>query len=254
MSTLIYLGLGSNQNRDHHLGLALDFLAALLIDFQCSPVYSSASVGCSGEDFFNLVVSGHTDLSLDQLSRALKRFEAQHIRVLNPKIVLPIDIDILLYGDHVGEYDCGVLPRSDLVDRPYVMMPMAALAPDAMHPITGKTYEAAWLEYEAKMSPQERPVMVACTLNRMSLSALPRERNDWSDDLVMCQKLKSLRLRQGLTQRKLAEIARVTHSSISVIEKNQASPGINTLDKILSALSMSLPEFFAELERSKVEG
>jgi transcriptional regulator with XRE-family HTH domain len=75
----------------------------------------------------------------------------------------------------------------------------------------------------------------------------------WTDDFVMAQTLKSLRLRQGLTQRKLAEKARVTHSSISVIEKNQASPGVNTLDKILSALSTSLPEFFAEIERGGAE-
>lgn len=249
MSTLIYLGLGSNQNRYHHLGQTLDFLAALLIDLQCSAVYSSASVGCSGDVFFNLVVSGHTDLSLEQLSCALKRFEAQHVRVLIPRIVLPVDIDILLYGDYVGEYDHGLLPRPDLIDRPYVMMPLAALAPDARHPVTGKTYKTAWLEFEKRMPPKEKPVIVACN----GLTTRKSGQAAWSDDFVMAQKLKSVRLRQGLTQRKLAAKARVTHSSISVIEKNQASPGVNTLDRILSALSTSLPEFFAELERDSVE-
>lgn len=193
MSSLIYLGLGSNQNQEHHLGQALDFLAALLIDLQCSPVYSSASVGCSGDDFFNLVVSGHTDLSLGQLSCALKRFEARYARVLIPRIVLPVDIDILLYGDFVGEYEHGVLPRSDLIDRPYVMMPLAALAPDAVHPVTDTTYKSAWLEFERRMPPKEKPVLVASDW----LTRHQSGQTAWTDDVVMAQKLKSLRLGQG---------------------------------------------------------
>ncbi|MGE8335024.1 2-amino-4-hydroxy-6-hydroxymethyldihydropteridine diphosphokinase [Pseudomonas laurylsulfatiphila] len=245
MSTLIYLGLGSNQDRDHHLGLAWDFLAALLVDVQCSPVYSSVAAGCVGDDFFNVVLSGRTDLTLDQLSDVLKRFEARYARGLAPRIVLPVDIDILLYGDFVGVYEHGVLPRSDLIDRPYVMMPLAVLAPDGVHPVTGKTYKATWLEFERDMPAEQKPVLVASDV--LTLQAAE------ADDFVMAQTLKSIRLRQGLTQRKLAEKARVTHSSISVIEKNQASPGVNTLGKILSALSTSLPEFFAEIERGRAE-
>jgi 2-amino-4-hydroxy-6-hydroxymethyldihydropteridine diphosphokinase len=249
MSTLIYLGLGSNQDRDHHLGLALEFLAALLVDIQCSPVYSSAAAGCVGDDFFNLVLSGRSDLSLGQLSDVLKRFEARYARVLDPRIVLPVDIDILLYGDFVGVYEHGVLPRSDLIDRPYVMMPLAVLAPEGVHPITGKTYKTTWLEFERDMPAEEKPVLVASDGVNLHKGANTAE----ADDFVMAQTLKSLRLRHGLTQRKLAEKARVTHSSISVIEKNQASPGVNTLGKILSALSTSLPEFFAEIERGSTE-
>ena len=249
MSTLVYLGLGSNQDRDHHLGLALEFLAALLVDVQYSPVYSSAAAGCVGDDFFNVVLSGRTDLSLGQLSDVLKRFEARYARVLVPRIVLPVDIDILLYGDFVGTYAHGVLPRSDLIDRPYVIMPLAVLAPEAVHPVTGKTYKTTWLEFERHIPAEEAPVLVA----RDRLSLPKGAKTAGADDFVMAQTLKSLRIRQGLTQRKLAEKARVTHSSISVIEKNQASPGVNTLGKILSALSTSLPEFFAEIERGGAE-
>jgi DNA-binding XRE family transcriptional regulator len=183
------------------------------------------------------------------LSDVLKRFEARYARVLAPRIVLPMDIDILLYGEFVGVYEYGVLPRSDLIDRPYVMMPLAMLAPEGVHPITGKTYKTTWLEFERDMSAEGKPVLVVSD----GLTLQQREKNAGADDFVMAQTLKSLRLRQGLTQRKLAEKARVTHSSISVIEKNQASPGVNTLGKILSALSTSLPEFFAEIERGGAE-
>lgn len=249
MSTLIYLGLGSNQDRDHYLGLALEFLTALLVDVRSSPVYCSPAAGCVGDEFFNVVLSGRTDLSLGQLSDVLKRFEARYARVLAPRIVLPVDIDILLYGDFVGTYAHGVLPRSDLIDRPYVMMPLAVLAPEAVHPVTGKTYKTTWLEFQRDIPAEETPVLVA----RDGLSLPKGAKTAGADDFMMAQTLKSLRIRQGLTQRKLAEKARVTHSSISVIEKNQASPGVNTLGKILSALSTSLPEFFAEIERGGAE-
>ncbi|MNG21779.1 HTH-type transcriptional regulator PuuR [compost metagenome] len=99
------------------------------------------------------------------------------------------------------------------------------------------------------MPAEEKPVLVASDGVNLHKGANTAE----ADDFVMAQTLKLLRLRHGLTQRKLAEKARVTHSSISVIEKNQASPGVNTLGKILSALSTSLPEFFAEIERGSTE-
>jgi DNA-binding XRE family transcriptional regulator len=158
---------------------------------------------------------------------------------------MPVDIDILLYGDFVGAYAQGELPRSDLVDRPYVMGPLAVLAPQGVHPVTGKTFAMTWLEFERDMPAEGKPVPVASDGQALHKGE--------ADDFVLAQTLKSLRLRQGLTQRKLAEKARVTHSSISVIEKSQASPGVNTLGKILSALSTSLPEFFAEIERGDTQ-
>lgn len=245
MSTLIYLGLGSNQDRAHHLRQALAFLSALLTDVRCSPVFSSPAVGCTGDDFFNLVLSGRTDLALGPLSHVLKQFEARYRRIRGPRIVLPVDIDILLYGDFAGDYEHGVLPRSDLIDKPYVMMPLAALAPDARHPITGTTHGAAWSEFQRSRPLHAKPIAVHCD----GVTPYLGREAAGSEDFTMAQQLKALRLRQGLTQRQLAEKARVTHSSISVIETNQASPGVNTLDKILSALSTSLPEFFAQLEQ-----
>ncbi|MET3717421.1 2-amino-4-hydroxy-6-hydroxymethyldihydropteridine diphosphokinase [Pseudomonas sp. PvP001] len=160
MSTLVYLGLGSNHERELNLQYALDFLCALLSDGRCSPVYASAPMGVRGRAFFNLVMCGKTDLSLEQLSRLIKRFESKYLRRCKPYLVMPIDIDVLLYGRYVGEFKGGVLPRRDLVESPYVMLPISMLAPHDTHPLSGMTFSDIWRAFEHQVARKNRPVMV----------------------------------------------------------------------------------------------
>ncbi|TCS43147.1 helix-turn-helix domain-containing protein [Reinekea marinisedimentorum] len=64
-------------------------------------------------------------------------------------------------------------------------------------------------------------------------------------------RLKELRVKSGLSQRELAKRVGVTNSTISMIEKNNVSPSISSLEKILSGMSMSLLSFF-EVEEDAV--
>ena len=73
--TPVYLGLGSNIERERHLGAGLDALAAMLRDMRCSTVFESQAVGIKSGPFFNLVVTGLTDLPLLELDRRLKFIE-----------------------------------------------------------------------------------------------------------------------------------------------------------------------------------
>jgi transcriptional regulator with XRE-family HTH domain len=57
--------------------------------------------------------------------------------------------------------------------------------------------------------------------------------------------LKTVRKARGLSQRELAKRAGVTNSTISMIEKNSVSPSVSSLEKVLSGIPLSLPEFFA---------
>lgn len=59
------------------------------------------------------------------------------------------------------------------------------------------------------------------------------------------QRLHSIRMLKGLSQRELAKRAGVTNSTISMIEKNSVSPSISSLKKVLAGIPMSLVEFFS---------
>lgn len=142
--TQVYLGLGSNIERETHLRAGLDALAGFLTDMQCSAVFESQPVGIKSGPFFNLVVSAYTDLPLMELDRRLKFIEADNGRYAPDRKGLPLDIDVLLYGDLVGNFDGLVLPRAEILKNAFVLWPLSMMAPDRVHPEVGKTLADLW--------------------------------------------------------------------------------------------------------------
>lgn len=144
--TRIYLGLGSNIDREAHLCAGLDALAGFLQDMHCSAVFESQPVGIKSGPFFNLVVSALTDLPLIELDRRLKFIEADNGRYAPERKGLPLDIDVLLYGDLAGNFDGLVLPRAEILKNAFVLWPLALIAPDVLHPGVGKSMAQVWAE------------------------------------------------------------------------------------------------------------
>ncbi|AUZ48468.1 2-amino-4-hydroxy-6-hydroxymethyldihydropteridine diphosphokinase [Pseudomonas orientalis] len=142
--TQVYLGLGSNIERELNLRAGLDALASFLTDMRCSAVFESQPVGIKSGPFFNLVVSGCTDLPLMELDRRLKSIEADNGRYAPDRKGLPLDIDVLLYGDLVGNFDGLVLPRAEILKNAFVLWPLSMMAPDRVHPEVGKTLADLW--------------------------------------------------------------------------------------------------------------
>ena len=142
--TQVYLGLGSNIEREPHLRAGLDALAGFLIEVRCSAVFESQPVGIKSGPFFNLVVSAFTDLSLMELDRRLKSIEADNGRYAPDRKGLPLDIDVLLYGDLVGNFDGLILPRAEILKNAFVLWPLSMMAPDRVHPEVGKTLAELW--------------------------------------------------------------------------------------------------------------
>ncbi|MBK5411056.1 2-amino-4-hydroxy-6-hydroxymethyldihydropteridine diphosphokinase [Pseudomonas sp. TH34] len=142
--TQVYLGLGSNIEREAHLRAGLDALAGFLTDLRCSPVFESQPVGIKSGPFFNLVVSAYTDLPLMELDRRLKFIEADNGRYAPDRKGLPLDIDVLLYGELVGNFDGLILPRAEILKNAFVLWPLSLMAPGRVHPEAGKTFAALW--------------------------------------------------------------------------------------------------------------
>lgn len=154
MSHLVFLSLGSNIDREHNLCGGLDALAGRYGAIELSPVYESEAVGFDGDPFINLVVSLYTDESVGELAQVLRDIEANHGRVRGEKKFSSrtLDIDILTYGDNVGEFDGVALPRDEIVKHAFVLKPLADLAPNALYPVTGVSY--AQLLEEIDLSKQ----------------------------------------------------------------------------------------------------
>jgi 2-amino-4-hydroxy-6-hydroxymethyldihydropteridine diphosphokinase len=148
--TKVYLGLGSNIHRHQHIAAALDALADTFGELRISPVYESKSVGFNGSNFFNLVVGIETQLAIPSLSDALKKIEDDNGRCRQGPKFSPrtLDIDILTYGDFVG-VDHGItLPRAEITQNAFVLLPLAGIAPEEKHPQLNKTYAELWQAYD----------------------------------------------------------------------------------------------------------
>ncbi|WP_439887324.1 2-amino-4-hydroxy-6-hydroxymethyldihydropteridine diphosphokinase [Pseudomonas sp. MBLB4123] len=154
--TPVFLGLGSNIEREAHLHAGLDALAGLLGGMRCSPVFESHAVGIKSGPFFNLVVAGYSALPLGELDRRLKFIEADNGRYAPERKGLPLDIDVLLYGDRVGNFDGLVLPRAEILKNAFVLWPLALLAPEEVHPGARRCFAELW--QAARIEQQLWPV------------------------------------------------------------------------------------------------
>jgi 2-amino-4-hydroxy-6-hydroxymethyldihydropteridine diphosphokinase len=140
----VYLGLGSN------LGERIELLkeAIRMIGKSAgkvvvlSSVYESEPVGLeSGGDFLNMVACIDTDLTPSGLLGRIIMIESRLGRVRSETRYTSrtIDIDILLYNDEIIEKDSLSIPHPNLHLRRFVLVPLNELAPDLMHPVSGKT-------------------------------------------------------------------------------------------------------------------
>jgi 2-amino-4-hydroxy-6-hydroxymethyldihydropteridine diphosphokinase len=143
MST-VYLGLGANiGNREANMRMALRGLTRMARVEAVSALYETEPIG-SIEDqpaFYNAVCRIETGLEPESLLRFVKALEHEIGRRPGgaPGGPRPIDLDILLYDDRVTESRDLVIPHARLSERAFVLVPLSDIAPDAVHPSSGKT-------------------------------------------------------------------------------------------------------------------
>ena len=155
--TQIFLGLGSNVRPAHFLPLGLRELRAELGALRLSPAYRGAAMGFDGEPFWNLVAGAQTALPVGELQAVLRNIEFRHGRPENAVRNSPrtLDIDILTYGDLTGTVEGVELPRGEILYHAFVLRPLAELAPDELHPVTGESYAAIWDAFDQASQPLE---------------------------------------------------------------------------------------------------
>jgi 2-amino-4-hydroxy-6-hydroxymethyldihydropteridine diphosphokinase len=148
--TAVYVAAGSNVEPEHYLASALRALAAAYGPMTLSPAYKNKAVGFEGEDFINLVVGFNTEDSVIEVRQQLQSIEAACDRPPGAPKWAPrtMDLDILLFGDLVSNEPGLVIPRPDLLKRPYMLKPMADIAPEVRHPTLDKTMLELWSSFQ----------------------------------------------------------------------------------------------------------
>jgi 2-amino-4-hydroxy-6-hydroxymethyldihydropteridine diphosphokinase len=121
-----YLSLGSNINAEANIILAIEKLQKILVNSEYSSVHQTKAEGFEGDDFLNLVVSGDTELSFDELNKKLKDIEDEagrnrdapkfSARTLDIDIVLQLDDEEIIFeSDEVAKYSFVSEPLKELL-------------------------------------------------------------------------------------------------------------------------------------------
>ena len=137
-----YLCLGSNiGDRRENIDKALEYISQKLRVTEKSSVYDTEPVGNPEQPrFLNMICQIKTMLKAADLLVLVKAIEQKLGRMPGrPNSPRPIDIDILFYGDEVIKTPELKIPHPRLVQRAFVLIPLAEIAPALIHPVSKKT-------------------------------------------------------------------------------------------------------------------
>ncbi len=147
----VYVGIGSNIEREKHIRAAVSSLQETYggnSEVKKSPVYETPAVGFKGDDFYNLVASFQTSQSPFEIEKQLKAIEHSNGRNRQQGKFSPrtLDIDLLLVDDLVINEQGINIPRDEIEKYAFVLAPLADLAADLIHPLTAKSIASMWHE------------------------------------------------------------------------------------------------------------
>jgi len=147
----IYLSLGSNQGNTYEY---LNNAILLLFEkvgrvLKISPVYQGPSWGFEAPDFYNCVIQLETTLNPEGLLEKIHAIENRLGRTRVEGVGFQsryIDIDILLYNDDVINSETLIVPHKHMLERRFVLQPLADITGDEVCNVYTKTFKELLLE------------------------------------------------------------------------------------------------------------
>lgn len=157
---MAYLSLGSNIEPAVNLPAAVRLLAQLTRVMAVSSVWESAPVGLTDQaNFLNAAVVIETNLTASALKHeVLESIERQlgRVRQADKNAPRPIDLDIMLFNEDILQVGQRHIPDPEIVERAFVAIPLAEVAPQYRHPEMDQTLAEIARRFETS-GMQPRP-------------------------------------------------------------------------------------------------
>ncbi len=197
----VIISVGSNVERERHIPEAIRLLRRnRMIDVhKVSRFFESDSVGGpeNAPPFFNAAVWACTELEPDELRLTLRQIEKVlgRERSADPDAARTIDLDLTYYQSVVKDFGDWQLPDPQADTVAHVAIPIADVAPDWEHPVSGLTAHDIAEQLDAK--GESVRLVTAITLSTPYQTRSPQ---DWDGEAeVYAPHLESL-VRQQLLE------------------------------------------------------
>ncbi|MBZ0282080.1 MAG: 2-amino-4-hydroxy-6-hydroxymethyldihydropteridine diphosphokinase [Anaerolineae bacterium] len=141
-SNTVFISLGSNTQPEYNLREAVRLLREYVTVITVSPVYETAPVSGEGRSYLNAAAQLETDLNpVDLKANVLRIIENRLGRMRDSSGDVTIDLDILLFNDEQHDLGKRQIPDPGILQYAHVAIPLADVAPDIPHPVTGERLE-----------------------------------------------------------------------------------------------------------------
>ncbi len=152
-----YISIGSNIEREKNIKSSLTALETQFGSLKISSIYESEPVGFIGAPFYNLIVKFESDLEVTLVAQQLRQIELDHGRERNSQkfSARTLDLDLILYGNLISHNEKLQIPRAEIEKYAFVLEPLAEIAPNAIHPINGKSYQQLWDNFDKSNLQQQ---------------------------------------------------------------------------------------------------